>query len=211
MTAPRLRPALLASGVLAIALVVMPSRHASATVDAFIPYTVPYQHLQSGDTCLASRVMWAELGIPPASQMEALLAPALVYRQGGGDADINVLSSAAAGMRASYVSDRHDGATVTYEMVLDVSALAAANGASTAGRRATIDAAKLYLISMAASLEQLVPGRWRLALRFVGLPSQTGLAGQRLNARTEWPYSISSVVLLAYRRELVNVGGSCPS
>lgn len=206
----RTSSSLAAAALLAGALLTHAARPAGATVDAFIPYVVPQHHLQTDDVCLAPQTMWAELGIPPASQAEALLAPVYVYRQGGEHVDVNALSLTG-GMTQTYVADSYDEAgVVTYEMILDVTALAARNGGSVAGRQATVEAAKLYLLSMAASLEAIAPGAWRLSLRFTGLPSQTSLAGTRLPARTSWPYSGGSSLLAAFRRELIDVSGSCP-
>ena len=199
---------LVAAVVLAGALLLATARPATATVDAFLPYVVPYHHLQTDDVCLAPQTMWAALGIPPASQMEALLAPVLVYRQGGEHVDINLLSQAG-GMTATYVGDRVEGSVLVYDMVLDVSALARARGATVAGRRATVEAAKLYLVSLAASLEAISPGAWRLSLRVTGLPSQAGLPGTALPARTSWPYTATSPLLAGLRRELISVGGTC--
>ncbi len=181
---------------------------ARATVDAYLPYYVPVRALQTDDICLEQRTMWAELGIPPASQMEALTAPAYVYRLGGGQVDVNELSRAG-GLVATYVDDRFDGDVLSYEMVLDVSALSAGHGTSLAGRTATVTTAKLYLLALGASLAAVSPRGYRLSLRFVGLPSQHGVAGTTLNATTRWPYTATSPLLLAYASELLNVDGSC--
>lgn len=193
----------------ALALGVAQARPAHATVDAFVAYVVPVHHLHTDAICLAPQTMWADLGIPPASQMEALLAPAYVYRQGGEHVDVNVLSQTGR-MTARYVADSYDGDVMSYSMTLDVAALSARNGGTVAGRQATITAAKLYLIAMAASLEAVVPGSWKLSVRFVGLPSQTGLSGTRLPASTQWPYTASSSLLASFRAQLIDVDGSCP-
>lgn len=192
----------------AVALMLACPLGARATVDAFIPYFVPVQHLQTDDVCLERQTMWAELGIPPASQMEAIAAATLVYRQGGEHVDVNMLSQWG-GLVPSYVSDHYVGDVLNYEMTLDVSALAARLGTSLSGRQQTVRAAKLYLLAMAKSLAEIAPAGYRLTARFTGLPSQAGLNGTRLYAQTSWPYSAGSSLLAAYEHELVNVEGGC--
>src|SRR5687768_14310889 len=140
--------------LLPLVIVAAMATPAQSTVDAYLPYVAPYHHLHTDAVCLSTRTMWAEIGVPPASQMEALLAPVYVYRQGGEHVDINALPTNGK-MVATYVSDSYDGDVMTYAMKLDVTALAAQHGGTVAGRQRTIDAAKLYLVSMAASLEEI--------------------------------------------------------
>jgi hypothetical protein len=186
---------------------------AGATVDAILDYTIVYEHPQSGDLCYRSLPMQAELGIPPASVMQAVFAPTRVFNQNGLPApyvDINVVTKAGAGPIATYVSDAIDSAgVVSYEMRVDVTPVAQRNGTTPVGRARTIANAKVALLSMARSLHELSNGRYKLRVTFAGLPSQQGLAGTPLNATTAFPYGAGSPLLAKYEAELIDVGGSC--
>jgi hypothetical protein len=185
---------------------------AYATVDAFMPYRIVYRSLQTDDLCIGEHTMWAELGIPPASMAIASASPTLIFRQsssGNGQVDIN-LASTQPPMVPIYVDDSYSSTGVLdYSMRLDVSALNAANGTSAAGRAATIQAAKVYLIAMAENLRVLEGTGWRLRVQFVGLPSQSGLAGTHLYPMTVWPYTVGSPLLNAYYDELIDTDGTC--
>jgi len=191
---------------LVVAGLVVGQRHsAHATVDVFLPYHYAYADLQSGDLCLARHQFWAQIGIPPASQAEASVAPVMVYRQGPGafPVDINVLSNT--GLVPRYVSDLFTEAGVLdYAMRLDMSDSVAELGAAGA-----VEVAKLYLLAMAANLDTIAPDGWRLDLAFDGLPPQTGLPGTPLYADTIWPYTTGSGLLAAYRAELLDRHGTC--
>jgi len=182
----------------------------AATVDTYLDYHIAYRHPQTDDICIGEHRMYASLGIPAASMMEASLAPALVYNQGGGHIDINELT-AGAPMVGAYVSDYvTSGGIWEYSMTLDVSARAAQNGTTVAGRQATIDTVKMFLVAMGENLDNYVPGAWRLSVQVIGLPSQTGLSGTSVYATTLWPYTASSTLLAAYRADVINVDGTCP-
>lgn len=192
----------------ALALVVAASTPARATVDAFLEYTIPYQHLQTEDVCLTRQTMLASIGIPAGSVMRATFSPNAIFNENGGFTSINLIATTPP-MVAAYVSDRYIGATMEYRMTVDVTALSAANGNTVAGRAATVRAAKLALLAMSDNLRALSNGNYRLWLTFIGLPTQTGLSGTRLHATTQYPYSGFSTLLPAYQRELIDVGGSC--
>ena len=201
----------------AFALVLI-SQSANATVSAHLSYSVPFAALQTDDRCLGKFMMIAELGIPPASTMEATFAPTSVYRQILGFptsyADTNVLTSgipAASRLKPQYISDTIVGSTVEYSMNVNVTPLSSFHGLSPAGRQKTIKLAKLSLLAMSKNLEYLSGGNYRLRMSFTGLPSQAGLSGTPLNASTVSPYSSSSTLLTAYRTELINNEGSCPN
>ncbi len=185
---------------------------AHATVDALIDYTVAYQHTQTDDVCLATHRTLASLGVPAAAQAEASLAPALVYRSGDVPAQVNInLLATQPAMVAGYVFDSiTDSGVWEYSMTLDVRALAAANGSTVAGRKATVDAAKLLVVVMTENMQLFAPGSWRLSVQILGLPSQSGLSGTYLYPTTRWPYTASSSLVASYRSELINVEGTCP-
>jgi hypothetical protein len=197
-----------------VALVVLSvAAPAGATVDALLDYQVPYQHLQTDDVCFLHQTMWAEIGIPPASLMRAVLAPNQIFNETGLPTPyVNInLAATQPAMAAAYVSDSFAGNILTYEMSLDVTKLAAANGSTVAGRSATVKSAKLALLALSRSLAGLAGAAgWRLRVTFVGLPSQTGVSGTKLYATTQYAYGPGSPLLAAYEQELVNVGGSCP-
>ena len=172
-----------------------------ATVDGMIDYTVIYQQLQTNDRCVMRMPMLATLGVPPASAMKAIFSPTRVF---------NDMVATSTPMVATYVRDGYTGTTISYSMTVDVTALARANGTTTAGRQRTLTSAKLGLLAMAYTLDDMSQGDFRLTVRFVGLPSQTGLSGTRLYATTTYPYSSSSPLIQAYGHELINVEGTCP-
>lgn len=199
------------SGALAVSLV-LASSSAQATVDVFLPYYVPYYEPQSGDVCLMRQTMLASLGIPQASTMRATAAKAQTYTEEPSVHFSNInLAGTTPAMVPTYVSDgvATDG-TWEFAMKLNVTALATAMGTTVTGRRATVFAAKLYLLAMAQNMAKLSNGKYRLKVTFTGLPSQTGLPGTTLYATTSSPYSAVSPLLAAYRKELINVTASCP-
>jgi hypothetical protein len=199
------------AALLATALTVVPAT-SHATVDGMLDYTVIYEEIQTGDRCLMRLPMLASLGIPPASAMKAVFAPTKVFNDRISSAtysNINLVATSPA-MTATYLRDDFSGRTLTYAMTVNVSALAAANGSSTAGRQRTVTAAKLALLAMAYTLDDLSRGSYRLTVQFVGLPAQNGLAGTKLYATTTYPYTSGSTLLSAYGAELINVGGTCP-
>ncbi len=197
--------------VLPLALFLIPTS-ANATIEGFIDYTIPYYHPQSGDICLKSVPMLAEFGIPQTSLMRGTLAETRVFAEAPTPRYVNInLAGTTPAMVGTYVADSITPAgEYTYTMKLDVTALSKSNGTSTTGRAATIHAAKLFLIAMADNMKSLSDGKqWYLRVEFIGLPSQTGLSGTHLHARTTCAYSPLSPLLAAYRKELINVGGSC--
>jgi len=185
---------------------------ANATVDAILDYTIVYQEPQSDDYCFRKMPMHAELGIPGGSLMQAVFAPSQAYNQTGIPTqyvNINLVATNPP-MVPSYVSDSIDAdGTMNYAMKVNVTALSQKNGTSATGRLATIRAAKLGLLAMARSLSDLSGGKFRLKVTFVGLPSQSGLAGTTLPASTTWPYTASSPLLSKLQSEWINTGGSC--
>jgi hypothetical protein len=157
--------------------------------------------------------MLATLGIPPASQMRDSAAQVRTFAESPSHHFVNIkLAATEPAMIPTYVSDAiaADG-TVDFTMRLDVRALATSNGPTTTGRRATVLAAKLFLLSMAENVSTLSSGRYRLRVEFVGLPSQTGLPGTVLSAKTIYAYSAASPILAALRKEILNVEKTCPS
>lgn len=184
---------------------------AQATVEGFIDYTVPYYHPQTGDICLRSVPMLAEFGVPQHSLMRGTLAPTKVFAEAPTPRHINInLVATEPAMVGSYVGDWvNEKGEYAYSMKLDVTALAESNGTSVTGRAATILAAKLFLIAMSQNMQSLSPSQWWLRVEFIGLPSQAGLPGTKLHAKTHWAYGPLSPLLAAYREELINLEGSC--
>lgn len=201
------------SAAVAVLLSLAPST-SHATVDSFLAYDVPYQHLQTDDVCFMPQVMWAEIGIPQGSMMRGAFAPTQTFAEAPSPRYVNInLLATVPAMVPTYGSDSIDRyGRYLYTMTLDVTALSAANGATLAGRTQTIRQAKLALVTMAHNMEQLSGGatRYQLWVRFVGLPSQSGLLGKRLYASTTYPYNGYSLLLQGYQAELINVEGTCP-
>jgi hypothetical protein len=196
---------------LTILCALVPSRAAEATVEGYAMYNVPYQHRQTSDICFMRLPVLASFGIPQAVLAQASLAPTQVLKDYPSRSYVNInLASPARPMVHTYLSD---GVTVSgvweYSMKLDVTALAAYNGTTVAGRQATIRSAKLALLAMARNMEDLSHGNYRLRVTFVGLPSQTGLTGTKLYASTLYAYTVESPLIQAYENELLNRGGSC--
>lgn len=184
---------------------------AHATVDALLDYTIVYEEPQSGDFCYKKMPMWAMIGIPPASLMNGTFSPTqIIHETGNGINYLNINEIATApAMTAKYVNDAVNENVYEYEMTIDVTNLARANGHTIPGRRNTIRAAKLALLAMAKNMHSLSHGMYRLRVTFIGLPNQAMLPGIALNATTQCPYSAGSSLLAAYEKELMNLEGSC--
>jgi hypothetical protein len=204
-----LRPALLVAGLGLTAALATP---VSATVEAFLEYNVPYAQPQTGDICLRRLPVLASLGVPGAAVAQASLKPTRVYKDFPAPSYVNInLAATTPPMVHTYVSDSiNEAGEWRYSMKLDVSALAAANGGTLDGRARTIRAAKLALLAIAKDLEDLSAGNYYLRATFVGLPSQSGLAGTPLHATTVYAYSVASPLLGQYEAELLDQHGSCP-
>lgn len=184
-----------------------------ATVDALIDYTIVHRQLQTDDACYKALPMWAEIGIPAASQMTGTMAPTRIFKQtslGASYVDINEISRTA-GLKAEYVNYTFDeqSGVYTYSMRLDVSGHPAINDVSAKARQAIVDQAKFVLLAMNKNLAQYYPGKYRLWFTVEGLPSQAGLNGTPLPAKTQYPYTSQSPLRIAFEKELINVGGSC--
>lgn len=186
---------------------------AQATVEGYILYNVPYQHLQTDDICFMRLPLYTSFGIPTASMAAASLTPTAILKDFPTKSYVNVnLAAPAKLMVHTYVSDAVTSSNVwEYTMKLDVTALAAANGTTATGRKATIKAAKLALLAISRNMDDISDGNYRLKVTFTGLPSQVGLVGTKLNASTIYPYTSTSALLIAYDRELINTEGSCPT
>jgi hypothetical protein len=188
---------------------------ASATVDVMLPYTIAYEELQSGDLCLVSMVSWAEIGIPEASAAQASFAPSLILRTNIGrpseQININVLANQ--NIVAQYADESYPGnGVINLKFSLDMGAFSAANGLSTEGRQKTIDYAKLSILALTRNAELLNrSGKYQVDVEVQNLPSQQGLRGSTVHAKTRFPYTSSSPVLATYRKELLNLTGNCPT
>lgn len=197
---------------LALALLVLPAS-SRATVDAIIDYTIIYQQLQTDDLCAMRLPALAALGVPQASAMKAVFSPTRLFNDRATSttySNINLVMTNPP-MIPAYVSDGFSGATMEYAMTINVAMLSSANGDTLEGRRRTVTSAKLALLAMAYTLDDMSQGNFRLTVRFLGLPSQAGLRGTRLYATTTYPYSSASPLLAAYGSELLNVNGTCPA
>jgi hypothetical protein len=199
-------------------------RGAEATVDALLETNIVYRHPQVEKYCYLQVPVSAELGIPAVALIQGSLAPSFAPRfasprppewelpnivtVGGQEYEsINALAHGAA-LAFTYAQDSFaNSGTLELRGELDVSAVAAENGTSVAGRQATIDKAKLALLVIAKDLKDsnaYAGGKYRLYLSFKGLPSQEGLQGSRVYEKTSAPYSGGSPVLLGYEKELID-------
>jgi len=186
---------------------------AQATVEGYVLYNVPYQHPQTDDVCFMRMPLYASFGIPTASMANATLSPTAILKDFPTKTYFNNnLAAPTKLMVPTYVSDAVTATGVwEYTMKLSVTALATANGTTTAGRSATIKSAKLALLAIARNMDDISDGNYRLKVTFVGLPVQNGVPGTKLNATTAFPYTSTSPLLVAYDRELIDVEGSCPA
>lgn len=186
---------------------------AQATVEGYILYNVPYQNLQTDDVCFMRLPLYASFGIPTASMANASLTPTQILKDFPTKSYVNInLAAPTKLMVPTYVSDAVTATGVwEYTMKLNVTALATANGTTVAGRSATIKAAKLALLAIARNMDDISDGNYRLKVTFVGLPAQNGVPGTKLNATTQFAYTSTSPLLIAYESELIDVEGSCPN
>jgi hypothetical protein len=141
-----------------------------ATVDAYIDYTVVYKEIQTDDYCYRSLPMWAEIGIPTASQMTALVTPTKILKLnslGSSYIDINEVTKVP-GIEAEYGNDTFDEATgvYTYTMKLNLKKHAWAGNSSVAARQTIVNQAKFALLAMNKNLAKVYPGKYKLWFTF---------------------------------------------
>ncbi len=199
---------------LALVLVgLVSSTNSFATVDALIDYTIIHRQLQTDDYCYKALPMWAEIGIPAASQMAGTMAPTRIFKQNSlGNSYVNINEiSRVSGLKAEYINDTYDEQTgvYTYSMSLDVSDHPAIGDNSPKARQGIVDQAKFALLAMNRNLAQYYPGKYKLWFTVDGLPSQAGLSGTPLPAKTQYPYTMQSPLRIAFEKELINLTGSC--
>jgi uncharacterized protein (TIGR03382 family) len=194
---------------------------AHATVDGILTANIIFQDPQEEGYCYVKVPVYGEIGIPSAIEAEASVSPSFALLSVSmpegwterkvidGRSYINVNAIArGAGIKHSYVFDSYasgpSGDVLEYEAELDVTDLSAENGTEIEGRQKTITQAKLALLALAKNLKESSPsGLYRLKVSFKGLPSQTGLTGQPVYAKSNWPYTGASPVLAAYENELI--------
>jgi hypothetical protein len=204
---------------LALLAGVFSGTNAGATVDGIVHANILYEAPQEQDLyCYARVPVYGEIGIPVAIAAQASLAPSwapLSVSMPGGYTgakeidgryylNLNAISAGAA-IGHTYVNDAiTQSGVVEYEVELDLTALAAANGSDKAGRKKTVTQAKLAMLALAKNLkEESATGLYRLRVTFTGLPSQSDLDGEPVYASSAWAYTGASPVLAAYEKELV--------
>lgn len=193
---------------LALSLAAAPAR---ATVDSYLRYYVPYEHIHTGDVCLVQQRMIGEIGIPSLVMARAITAPALqleISSLGTKHHDINVLSGSK--LSFSYRNDSFTSSGVAVlEGTVDLAPLNEANGVDAAGRARTIRQAKLYLLTLAETMQLNYRDKWHLRIEFLDVPEQDAHTGKRLYPQVNGPYSIGSPVLAGYELELLGGDGVC--
>ena len=203
--------------VLFVAIVgagILGSAHpAHATVDAWFAVATPVQAMQTEGVCFRDHTMHAAFGIPMMSVAKALTMPALVYVD---DApayeDMNAITTGLDTFPiVTYLNDSFQEATGvwSFDIKVNLGAVARANGTSVAGRTDTIRRGKLLLLALVQNFHRVANGKYRLRVVFEGLPTQTGLPGTPLYATTQSPYSSTSRYLSAYRSELAVGAAGC--
>lgn len=208
-----LKSAVLTSAVLGAVATFGVSAMALATVDGIYTHVLISQDIQSNDLCYRTLPVMGEFGVAEGIIAHAVFSPLkiLYVRAGRPSEELNInLAATNPAMQYSYADDQpYDPLVPQLSLKVNVSALAQANGLSLTGRVQTIKSAKIALLSLAKNLSHLGQGKYRLKVEFVGLPSQQNLAGEKLNATTQYAYSAASPLLKAYERELINVEGNC--
>jgi len=194
------------------------ARPAAATVDGILYANIAYEDPQDiQQYCYARVPVFGEIGIPPAIMAGASLSPSYAYLSvsaagfpgkkeidGKSYLDLNAVSQGAL-IEHTYVNDAISSSGVLeYEAELDLTALATFNGSDVQGRQQTSTQAKLALLVLAKNLKDSSPsGNYRLRITFKGLPSQSGLTGEKVYASSSWAYTGASPVLAAYEKELI--------
>ena len=197
---------------LAIAML-MGSSPAGATSSAYAEYYVPYERIQSQNICLSKQIMEAEFGIPLASILQGVFSETRTLRQASSFPNryenINLLANEEALIEPVLAFDRyHNNGIVDYSFTLDMAAISAFNGVSSAGRQKTIDIAKLAVIATVKTAELThKKNKFRVWIKFENLPSAAGLTGAAVysggNDWPVWPYTSSSSVYLGYLVEMI--------
>ena len=185
---------------------------ANATVDAFLDYNIVYRHLQTDDFCYGKLMMWAEIGIPPASQTTASISPTRILKQNSVSVSYVNINEIVRypGLKAQYVSDEwSDTGVITYKMKIDLRSISVPGVDERTARQAIVHQAKFALLAMNRNMSTYFPQRYRLWITFIGLPKQTDLAGTILYATTNYPYTSGSPLIRAYETELINKDKSC--
>ena len=198
-------------------LLLLSSVFAYATVSEYTQFYVPYARVQSESVCLSRQIMEAEFGIPLASLMSGIFSETRTLHQNLGGQDdwknINLLASGTTRIPWNLNFDRYNANGVyDYSFTLDMGAFATLYGGSVDGRQKTRDTAKLAIIAILRTAEQMHgAGRFRVWIRFNNLPSQNGLSGTGVNMGSVdwpgWPYTSSSVLYRSYLAEMI--GSEC--
>ena len=194
--------------------VLMGSSPAGATSSAYAEYYVPYERIQSQNICLSKQIMEAEFGIPLASILQGVFSETRTLRQASSIPNryenINLLANEEALIEPVLAFDRyHNNGIVDYSFTLDMAAISALNGASSAGRQKTIDIAKLAVIATVKTAELThKKNKFRVWIKFDNLPSTLGLTGTAVYSGGSdwpvWPYTSSSSVYLGYLAEMID-------
>lgn len=206
------KPSVRVLSKLGFAVALVFSLHASsvkATVDALIHYQFPYAAIQTEGYCLLKTVMWAELGIPSASAMEAIFSDVLIYRQSSSRPGRQVNINALTDIKAKFVRDEYHDEYRYAMFELDFQVVAGKNGNSIEGRQKTVNLAKLSTLALADTTAEQGSNAYKIDIVLKNLPSQAGLKGEKVHATTQFPYSEGSPLLSTYRKELVNLQGEC--
>ena len=198
-----------------VTAILLSSSPARATSSAFAEYYVPFERIQSQRICLSKQMMEAEFGIPLASILQGVFSETRTLRQAisfpNRYENINLLANASAPITPELAFDRyHDNGVYDYSFTLDMAAISALNGSSTAGRQKTIDIAKLAVIATVKTAELThKKNKFRVWIKFENLPSTAGLTGAAVYSGGSgdwpvWPYTSGSSVYEGYLGEMIH-------
>lgn len=187
--------------VLAALVAGFTSFSAFATVDAFNSYYVMREAKHEEGLCYFKTHMWAEYGMPMTPVASVLTSPVVLNRYYIGSGGHNVASedvsaNSSAETVVTIVNEDHTETTQMLDLKIDVTNV-------TKSPAEVVRQGKAHLLALVKTFQEQYPGTFALKVEFVGLPSQDGLPGAKLNAKTQYPYNASSPLIKTYEKELL--------
>lgn len=187
---------------------------ARATSDAIYKQIIVSQDPQSGDFCLTKMPIWGVFGDAAWLALRGVFTPYNVpYLTGSGVVglvkNINVTATQPELNTSLGALESTSYSVYEYGGEVDVSAYVRSRQGDASSLQTAVNTIKLALVAMAKNLDAVSDGKFRLTVTFIGLPSQQGLVGTPLYAKTNSPYSKASPLLKAYEKELLNQTDSC--
>lgn len=184
------------------------SINAYSTVDSYLNYTYIQESIQFQGYCYNQATMQAELGSPLPAMMAGMFNDVSILSYTIGFPlryeNNNVLATQPRINWTFNGEELGEDGVFTFRTVIDMTALANANGYHYQGRLDTITKAKLALLALAKNASAISQDNFRLWVTFWGLPDQSDLPGLKLYWETRWPYNFHSQFIQSFQDDLIS-------